>query len=139
MALQSFAAANDPHPMKRGYIALTAIIIILAVTLTVAMSANLLSIDSGTTDLALITGKDAFGAAEACIEEALFQLRSDANYPGSNLNLDDASCTMTVTGTGAERTINATGVAGQATQTISVRVALTPTFSLISWTSPSIP
>lgn len=139
MGPQSFAPATDPYPMKRGYIALTAILIILAVTLTVAMSANLLSIDSGTTDLALTTGKVAFGAAEACIEEALIQLRSDANYLGSNLNLDDASCTMTVTGTGAERTIDATGVAERATQTISVRVELNPTFSIISWTSPSTP
>lgn len=91
-----------------GFIALIALIIIAAATLAIGISVNLLSVSESQMGLTFKKGQEAFMLAESCLEEALIQLRDDANYDpdGAQVVIDEIICdSIDVTGTGANRTI----------------------------------
>ncbi len=118
---------------NKGYIALTAILIIVAATLAVAISANFLSIDSGKNGLTLDRGDASFSLGNGCIEEAIIRLQRNGAYTGGSLNTTAESCTITVAAQGAQRTITAITVADSITRTLTAHVTLTPTFSFDWW------
>ncbi|HCJ52510.1 MAG TPA: hypothetical protein DIS62_05230 [Candidatus Kerfeldbacteria bacterium] len=116
-----------------GYIALTSMLIILAATLVVAMSANLLSIDTGRTSVTLEDGMSSFALANTCLEEGLLRLRQDMNYTGGSLNAIDGSCTITVLANGTQRELTSEATVDSSTRHITVDVDLASGFSFDSW------
>lgn len=91
---------------KSGFIALTSILIIAAVILAISVSVPLLAIEEGKSALSFKKGRETLKIAEGCIEEAMLRLRDNANYTGGSLTVGDGSCTITVSGTGVNRTID---------------------------------
>ena len=100
--MQTPAAANN----QSGFIAFISLIIISAVALAIAASISLLGIDEAKSSLSFKKGQEALKLAEGCLEESLLRLRDNSAYTGGSLNLGDGSCTISVSGSGSDRTIN---------------------------------
>lgn len=79
---------------QRGYIALIATIIILAITLAIGLSLNMLSI--GETQAGSLTEATAqsFAAADTCLQEGYLRLHRSSAYTGGSLAIGGGSCTI---------------------------------------------
>jgi hypothetical protein len=91
---------------KSGYIALSSILIISAITLTVVTSLVGINLSEANAAYSFSQGKEVSTAAEACAEEAMLRLRNDATYTSGTLTMESITCTITVTGTAPSFTIN---------------------------------
>lgn len=123
-----------------GYIALVAVLIVIAsvITVSVAMSLN------GVTELRLAQFEhksvSAFYAADACMNEGLLRLKEDASsgytvYTGGSLTINGSTtCTVTVTSAASTRTLNASGtIDNLITRSIQAEVDVSSGFSVNSW------
>ncbi len=84
------------NQMKNGFIALTSVLIISAVTLSAAVSISLLGISEARNSLDFKKGIEAFKLAEACGEEGLLRSRNSTTYTGGSLAFQNGSCTIAV-------------------------------------------
>ena len=76
-----------------GFIALTTILIILAVSLIVGLSIGLLSINEAIMGLKKTQSSQADYLANLCAEEALMKLKEDINYPGNEtIEIEEGNC-----------------------------------------------
>jgi hypothetical protein len=110
---------------KGGYIALVSILVITAVALAISVSISLLGVGEAKSSLDYRRGQEALKIAESCIEEALFRLRNDDTYTGGSLSIGNGSCTISVSGSGSDRTIDVVAqVLGLAQYTKKLQVTL---------------
>ncbi|HMB26384.1 MAG TPA: hypothetical protein VKP03_03125 [Patescibacteria group bacterium] len=96
---------NDNKKNKKGVAALLTIVIIAAAVLVMAYTASILGLGELEMGYTMQKAGGAFSLADACMEEALIKLRFDSSYSGENLNIDDGSCIIGVTGSGSDRTV----------------------------------
>lgn len=80
----------------KGYIAFTTLLIVGAVSLSVALSVSILSIGEGQMSLSTKKGQQVFYLAESCIEDSLEQIKNNNNYNGGSFNIFDGSCTINI-------------------------------------------
>ncbi|MFQ6083748.1 MAG: hypothetical protein ACE5WD_10350 [Candidatus Aminicenantia bacterium] len=90
-----------------GYIALISILIISALLVIIASSANLISISESDMGLQENQSWESFYLATACVENALMELKKDLDYGGNEvLTFEDETCTiLPLEGTGNENRI----------------------------------
>lgn len=121
---------------QQGFITLLSTIIVAAVGAIVAVSLLLLGLGSSRSSFAIEQSKQARFLANACVEEALQEIRDSTPYTGSdNFSIGQGTCTFTVTSGGGEnRTIEASGTVGAIVRKVSVDVdAINPSINISSW------
>ena len=118
------------HP--RGFVLMIVVIVIAAVFVSLAAGASIRTLTQLDVGVTVADGGAMTAAGDGCVEEALLQLRRDTAYTGGSVIVGDASCAILVAGSGASRTITATGTVGELTRTVTVGVAMSP-FALTSW------
>jgi hypothetical protein len=122
---------------QKGYIALISVIIISALVILIASSANLLSI--GESDMGLQENQawEAFYLATACAEDSLMKLKDNLNYEGNEtLTFDNGSCTIEpLKGTGKKnRIIRISGTAFNQTRKIEIEISsIKPDMEIKYW------
>jgi hypothetical protein len=98
---------------KSGMIALMMVVIIGAAALVMAYAASFLSIGSLTTSYDAHNGAGVYSMADGCVETGLEHFRfNPGTYTGETLNFSAGSCIISVSGSGATRTITATASSG---------------------------
>ena len=123
-----------------GYIALVAVLIVIASVITVGVTMSL----NGITELRLAQFEhksvQAFYAADACMNEGITRLKGDVDsgyttYTGGTLTIDGSTtCTVTVVTSSSTRTLTASGTVDNIiTRTIEAEVDVSSGFSLSSW------
>ena len=95
--------------MKHGYIAISSLLVIAVVTLAIGLSVTLLGVNEADSSLSVTKSIEANTIAQSCIEEAFLRLRDNASYTGGSLTVGNGSCTITVAGSGINRTITTVG------------------------------
>ena len=124
------------HNMEKGFIALTSLIVISAAALATAVSISLLGVGEVNSSLDFKKGGEALKIAEGCVEESLLRLRDNAGYTGATLNIGDGSCTIIVTGTGADKIVNVEAlIAGPPRHIKKIQVDLKRTGNSVSITN----
>ena len=125
-----------------GFAALLTIIIVSASSFIMAYSASMLGL--GELDLGYTAqkGSEALAAADGCLEEALYRLRLDVDYNGGTVTSGLSSCTISVSGSGLNRTISiATDIDSTFYKHLEVEVALSgnvyPTITVTNWNEVS--
>lgn len=122
---------------KNGFIAITSLLLISAITFTIAISISLLGIEETKTALAHKKGIESFILGQTCIEESLLRLRDNENYAGTTLNMENGSCTINISGSDPDFVIVAeANLEGppRYTKKIEARVKkLENSINLISW------
>src|SRR3989344_2077336 len=119
---------------EKGQLALLSLLIIGAITLAAALSASFISrteIGKGFRQSQIVTAQ---GAADSCMEEALYRLKSDSAYAGGNVNIGDGTCTITIINDSATvKSITVIGIVDKIRRKIEAKVQISP-FKILSRT-----
>jgi hypothetical protein len=122
---------------ESGYIALISVLIIGAVSVTIATALLITGSDAQQENLARQQSLKARNAAVGCVEEALQQIHDNTAFTATNtaVTVGDATCNYTVTNTGANtRTITATSTNVNVVRKIQTYVTINASsLSISSW------
>ena len=122
---------------RRGYVFLLSVLVVGTISLAVTTSVLLLSTSAARTGLSLKHSSEALALTHACAERALFELRSDSSYGGSEtIAMGNGTCEILVVGgTGNEnRTICVEGVRGDVARRMEILITrLLPSVTITSW------
>ena len=119
-----------------GYLILLSVMIIGAVSLAIVISMLLSGLGTSRTSFAHQQSVQAKALVNACVNEALQQIRDNTAFTGSNnLSLGQGDCTYTVTNTGGEnRTIQASSTVGLIIRKTQATVSqINPSITIASW------
>ena len=81
---------------QSGFIALTSVLLILAVASAAAIVVTYSSINEAQSGLALYKGEQNLAFVEGCTEDYLLKIRMNAGYTGGNVTRPDGTCTATI-------------------------------------------
>ncbi|MFA6382386.1 MAG: hypothetical protein WCX08_03930 [Candidatus Buchananbacteria bacterium] len=116
---------------QKGYIALTALLIVAAAGLTIGIAVSLGGIEQVQLSYGQSRAAEAKALANTCLEEGLERLRNNwANY-SSSLSIDGSSCILNTVTSGSGATLTATGKADIYNQKIEIQVD--NNLTVISW------
>ncbi|HEX9664901.1 MAG TPA: hypothetical protein VGA49_03715 [Patescibacteria group bacterium] len=110
---------------ETGLVALISVIIITVITLGVGVTISLLGLSELQAGLTLDQSSRALETTDSCGEEAYFRLKLDSGYTGGTVPVGTDSCTATVSGGGASRTITTISTVSDHTRATNVNVDLT--------------
>jgi hypothetical protein len=96
----NFAMSNQQS--QDGFTALITVLIVSAITLTIAVTTIFLSTSESLLGFSADRSHEALQIAESCTEEAYFRLKKDVAYSGGTLLFDTGSCVITLTGSGGK-------------------------------------
>lgn len=133
-----FSIRNYHHvkrglPFQKGYVALSSILVILAVTLAIGISTSLLSINDALSSVSGQKGNTSMDIIEGCVEDALIRLNEDNSIP-SSLVLPQGTCTVTINsqvGNNWDFTVSAS--INSYTRSVRVQAVRSTTVSITSW------
>lgn len=80
---------------QSGYVALTTILVILAIVVAIGTSVSLLSVSEAQLSLAQAQSNQAFNILDACVAEALYQINEEDSLP-SIITLPEGQCNATI-------------------------------------------
>ncbi len=119
--------------MKNGFIAITTILIISAVTLGIATTVALTSIGEGQASFSLTKGEDSLQFVEGCAEDALLKIRSSGSYAGGTISRPEGTCDVTVV-SGSPNTLTVTTQDTKYKRTLEISYTRASTgITLTSW------
>ncbi|MEI7604088.1 MAG: hypothetical protein WCJ19_03650 [bacterium] len=129
---------------QKGYIAIVSVLLLGIVTILIAISVVLMSIDNAMTVSALNDSNRARDLSRACAEVAMNNLRSSLSYAGNEtITIDSNAChILSVLGTGnTSRTIQTDSTVGKSTQRMRIIISqVTPATVISSWQEvPTLP
>ena len=126
----------DPHSHERGAVLLLSVLVFTILGLTITASLLLFGTGQTSTSLAREQSGQAKGLADACVQEALKQMRNDASYTGiDDVTLGNGVCEYTVTDLGGEnREIEAMGTVDTIVRKVFVSIdTINPSINVTSW------
>lgn len=120
---------------ERGAVALIISIVMLAVVTLVISATAFSGLDDLDQGFAAQKSEDILLSAESCAEEALLRLSQDSSFSGTSLQVGEAACTITVTGTPCGTcTITAAATGEGYTRNIQVGVTVSGgSIDITSW------
>ncbi len=110
------------HRHRRGFVAVTTVLIVATITLTVAVTAALLGINEMILGFIASESQESLQLADGCAEEASYRYKRDATYAGGTIPFVGGTCTVSVSGAGATRTITSTVILGDYTRSVQTSV-----------------
>jgi len=119
-----------------GYVTLISVLITSAVGIAIVVSVILLGLSNSRSAFLKEQSSQARVLADACVEEALQQIRDSAPFTGTgSVSLGQGDCDYTVvSGGGQNRTITATGTVDNVVRKARVIIdGINPQLSIVSW------
>jgi hypothetical protein len=129
---------KDKIKNQSGYIALTTVLIILAVVVITAVSVTYSSIGEAQSGLALYKGEENLHFVEGCVEDMLLEVRSNSSFTSGTISRPEGTCVITVVskvGSGTVTwTVDTTSQSTAYQRTIRTIFTRSPTvITLTSW------
>lgn len=121
------------HRAKYGYIALTTVIILSAVSLGIIATVSLLAIGEAQSALSVATGESTLTLTEGCMEDALLNSLNSSTYTGGLLTMPEGNCNVTVSKAGSVWTVGASIANGIYTRSVQSVVTRGATLTVNSW------
>lgn len=106
--------------MKKGFVALSTVLILLVVTVSIVSTVTALSIDESKAGYALSQGENALRFSEGCAEEALLHVRNDENYAGGDIVRPGGVCRIDASHEGVSWTIEVGPVSAEYVRRIRI-------------------
>lgn len=119
-----------------GYVALISVLIVGAIGVMVVTGVILSSLAWSRTSFVQEQSFQAKALADACMEEALQQIKDSIPFSGNGtITLGQGSCAYTVTNNGAQnRSVVSTGTVGTVVRKVSVTLdKISPSINITSW------
>ena len=131
-----FTMVTSKYTRERGYITLLSVLVVGAAGLAITTSLLLFGLGSSRTSFAVEQSAQARALVDACVEEALQQVRDSTPFTGTGtLSLGQGSCDYEVTsGGGQNRPIHASSTVGTIIRKVEVTIdAINPSINTTSW------
>lgn len=106
--------------MKKGFIALSTVFILLVVTVSIVSTVTVLSIGESRAGHALFQGENTLRFSEGCAEDALLHVRNDESYAGGDLARPDGVCEIIASHDGSSWTIEVGPVSAEYVRRIRI-------------------
>jgi type II secretory pathway component PulK len=118
----------------KGYMAIVTVLVILAVTGGIAAALTFLSIDANQAEQSRQRGNQARLFSEACLEAGYLDIVRDQNYSGSNFQMPEGECQVTVALDNGTYTVHALGKGEAYERSVSGQVVMDPDkLRVVSW------
>ena len=119
--------------MKKGYIALSSIIVISAVLIIIVVSVSLLSVSETQVSLGEQKKETTIDYLEACVEDALLQLNNQNAIP-TQIPLPEGNCDVTIDSqVGSSWTFTVSGTQDNYTKAVQVQADRGTEVAITSW------
>ncbi len=116
-----------------GYVALSSILVIATVILTIGISVSLLSVSESQISLAEKKKEETVDFVEACVEDALLELNENGSISLAII-LPEGTCTVTIDSqTGNDWTFTVSGAVDAHTKRVQVTANRDTTVTTTSW------
>ncbi|MBI2337947.1 hypothetical protein HYU95_02080 [Candidatus Daviesbacteria bacterium] len=79
---------------KKGFVAMTTVLILGAIVVAIAATVTLLSIDEAQSSLTLYKGEDNLNLVEGCVEDVMMKVRADSSYSGTTISRPEGDCNI---------------------------------------------
>ena len=119
--------------IQKGFIALTSVLVISVVVLSITLTIVYLSIGQGQSSLALSKGEDQLAFVEGCMEDALLKIKVNSSYAGGSITRPEGTCTITVSQAGNVYTMTSMGTTSVYKRTIQVVATRGSSIVITSW------
>lgn len=119
--------------MEKGFVALTSVLVISAVVLSVAITVSMLAIGQGQSSLALTKGEETLSFVEGCTEDALLKLRASASYSGGSITRPEGTCSVNISNVGTIYTLTVTTADLIYKRTVEVVAVRGGSITITSW------
>lgn len=96
------------NPAKKGFIAISTVLVVAVVTLIIATVVTFISINEAQSSLASLGGEQSLNLAEGCTGDAILLVRANASYAGGTITRPEGSCSIAISKVGTTYTIVAT-------------------------------
>jgi len=116
---------------QKGYIALVALLVVVAAGLTIGVAVSMRGIEEIMTSFDTSESLRAKNLANVCIEDGLERLRESWSSYSGTLSISDNSCIIDIVIDGSSATVTATGTIDIYAQKIQVQVD--NSLNIISW------
>lgn len=116
-----------------GYIAISIVLILTAITLGIMITVAQLGIGEGQVAWTLSKGEAALDFSEGCMEDALLKLRSDGSYSGGTITRPEGTCSITISNSGYTYTVTATSMTTDYKRTVQAVTNRSSSLILTSW------
>lgn len=117
-----------------GISVLLAVLVISGVVLMLSLTYSIISIDETGLGLKHSKAMHTSTITDACVDQALYELNRDHNYNGELLTIEGVSCTISVSGSGDDRTINIYADYNEdLVKEVNVGVNWSDSFKIVSW------
>lgn len=120
----------------RGYVALISVLIVGAIGVVVVTGVILSGLAWSRTSFTQGQSFQAKALADACLEEALQQIKDSIPFSGNGtLTLGQGGCAYTVTNNGAQnRSVVSVGTVGMVIRKVNVTLdKISPSINIVSW------
>lgn len=118
---------------QAGYAALTSVLVIAAVVLTIGSTVALLSVNDIQSALSNKKSDETLDFVEGCVEDALLRLAEDDSIP-TTLTNPEGTCSVTINSqAGDDWTFTVTGTSDISTKSVQVEANRASTVSITSW------
>ncbi|MEK7620706.1 MAG: hypothetical protein AAB413_05750 [Patescibacteria group bacterium] len=121
---------------EQGAVLILSLLVFMVVGLAIVGSLLVIGVSQVETSFSREQSGQTKGLADACVEEALQQIRDSTSFSGSGgLTLGEGTCTYTVTNLGgSNREIEATGTVDTVVRKVNVTIdTINPSINITSW------
>lgn len=120
--------------MRKGFIAITTVLILSAVIASITATVFWLSVGESQSAFTLMKGEQALQLSEGCVEDVLSRIRTDENYAGGTIPYPEGECVVDISRDVDRRTIHAYSNANDSVRRVVVVIDRTVSgVSLVSW------
>ena len=123
--------------MKKGFIAISSVLVLMVVILAVITTVVLLSVGEAQTSLSLLKGEDNLQLVEGCVEDYMLKIRSDPSFTATDITRPEGTCHVVINSANPNWDITVTAdnnPAGTSNRKIQVKFVRNSTgITLTSW------
>lgn len=119
---------------KKGYIAISTVLIVSIVVLAISASVAMLSINSAQSSFSLDKGEETLGFVEGCAEDGLAKSQATIGYMGGTITRPEGTCQISLSKDSTMWTMTVSTADTKYKKTLLVIFERTPTkITLVSW------
>jgi len=124
---------SEVKKQKRGFIALSSMLVILVVIVVIGTSVSLLSVSNIQLSLSHAQSIESLVLVESCVEEALLQLNETDNIP-TTITLPEITCSVTINShSGIDWDFTVSGQSNTHEATINITATRGSTIEITNW------
>lgn len=119
--------------MKKGFVAITSVLVISAVSLSIVATVMLLGVGELLGSFAGVQSSGNLAFVEGCAEDALIKIHTNSTWTGGSITRPEGTCTVVVNSSNPNWDITVTSGTGDYQRKIQVKATRGTSLTVTSW------